>query len=623
MILIDNINYLRENFPSVREKLKIVEESENKKFFVEDTRKGDKTLYYIKDNKKIYFHSKYNPIREAEAIIGEHKEIHKDTNIIFYGTGLGYHIDLFIKKYPDNNFYIFEPIPELMQKFLSIRNLSRVEYKNLRGINVGLDNIASQINRFLDLNRKEVVIIDLPIHKKNFKEEFNKFNNMFLKIIKQRRRGVATNYSFQKRWIVNSMKNFGDVLSTPNIIVENKDKFKNKPALLVAAGPSLNEEIENIRYIKENGLAYIFSVGSAINTLIHHDIYPHAATTYDPTERNQIVFQKAKEMKIKDIPMIFGSSVGYETLDNYLGKKSHMITSQDTIANYYLKTEGNEDINIVQDAPSIAVVTLQLLSQLGFNPIILVGQNLAYKGKAKHSEGVHYSSELTEEEMDKGIYIKDVYGEKILTNDAFNSMRQQMESYVKVLPNIKVINTTKGGASIEGTEFTRLNKIMKNQLLKKVVEDSWLLYDEINYDKKHLDFKLKKMDRDYEKALKVNKEYRRILNRIKKAVNNRNFQQVENLYVKLDKELKRIENNDFYKVFILPMNRVQYKLLADNINNLNEIRSPYNKGNKIVESFTNFIDICEEDIELVNPIYEEMKENIRNFINNENGEENV
>src|SRR5690606_20679404 len=135
-------------------------------------------------------------------------------------------------------------------------------------------------------------------------------------------------------------------------------------------------------------------------TLIHHDIYPDAATTYDPSARNQIVFEKVKEKDIADIPMIFGSSVGYETLIDYPGKKYHMITSQDTVSNYYLKNKNEDSIYIVQDAPSIAVVTVQLLYELGFNPIILVGQNLAYKGKKRHSEGVHYSKDVTDDEME-------------------------------------------------------------------------------------------------------------------------------------------------------------------------------------------------------------------------------
>lgn len=621
MILIGNRQILKELDLNIYDNLKKYENEENIELSqVEDTRKGNKTLSISKDGKKVYFHSKYDPTREITAIMDSYTNMNEETSIVFYGTGLGYHIKSILEKHPNIKYYIYEPISELLYRFLSHVNLFQT---NLMGVSTGIENNIDGLDRFIDLNKSNIEIIELPSHKQNFPEEFKDFNKMFLEIIKNKRSSLATNYSFQKRWIINSMKNFREVLSTSNILLEKKGKFKDKPAILVAAGPSLNEEIENIRYIKENRLAYIFSVGSAINTLIYHDIHPDAATTYDPTERNQIVFKKANENGIKDIPMMFGSSVGYETLENYLGEKYHMITSQDTVANYYLKTEENQNINIVNDAPSIAVVTLQLLSQLGFNPIILVGQNLAYLGKSKHSEGVHYSEELTKEEIEKGIWIKDVYGKEILTNEGFNSMRQQMQMYIKHLPNIKVINTTKGGADIEGIEFIELNEVMENELLEKIVEDNWLSRNKTNYHREYLDFKLRKMDIAYDKALKVNKDYKIILKKIEKGINNRNFSQVENLYIKLDKELKRIENNDFYKTFILPMNRVQYKLLADSIDSLNETRNPYDKGNKIVESFKRFMDICEEDIELIKPIYKDMKQNILKYINNENGDENV
>lgn len=71
--------------------------------------------------------------------------------------------------------------------------------------------------------------------------------------------------------------------------------FEGKPAIIVAAGPSLSEEFEHLKFIKENGLAYIFSVGSAINALIEHGIYPDAACTYDPKERNQNVIRIIKD----------------------------------------------------------------------------------------------------------------------------------------------------------------------------------------------------------------------------------------------------------------------------------------------------------------------------------------
>ncbi len=616
MILLDNINILRKTHPNTWNTFKSLENNIDKDFIkTEETRKGDKTLYINKNNKKIYLHSRYNPMREAEAIVEKYKEIRNGVAIIFYGTGLGYHIKLILERYPDIKCYIYEPVPELIYNFLANVDLGGFKRNRLAEISIGLDSIANSINKFMDLNTEELVIIELPSHKQNFPNEYETFKEIFSNIVRDKKGSLAVNYRFQKRWIENSMRNFKDVLFTPNIIIENKDQFKGSPAVIVAAGPSLNEEIENVRYIKENGLAYIFSVGSAVNTLVHHNIYPHAATTYDPGEFNQNVFKGIKEKGIKEIPMIFGSSVGYETLENYPGKKYHMITSQDTVSNYYLKDKEDKPINIVQDAPSIAVVTVQLLYQLGFSTIILVGQNLAYRDKERHSAGISYSKEVSEKEMEEGLRVKDVYGNEVLTNEGYNSMRQQIEHYIKELPNINVINTTKGGAHIEGTEFIELKEVINRELKEEVVEEDWMDKGQTNYDREYLKLKLVNMDRAYEEVLKINKDYYNVVDTIDRLIVNRNFAQAEKMYTRLNRELERLENNDFYKIFILPMNRVEYKILVNSIDRLNIERDAYKKGLEIIKNFGRFINMCIREIEELKPIYDKMSADIIKICN--------
>lgn len=626
MILIDNINILKSAYPNLWNRLKSLEDAMNTSSInIEETRRGDKTISIEKDGKKLYLHSKYNPIREAEAIIAEYEQIEPDTTVIFYGTGMGYHIDLFLQKHPNVNYYIYEPIPELLYIYLSHNSLRKLPSLKMKDLILADNEIEARkfFNQLIDRASGKYIHVVLSSHKNIFPEEYERFLESFKGTLKDKKSHIGVNLAFQERWILNSMKNFKEVLNTPNILLEKKGAFKGKPAIIVAAGPSLNEEIENLRCIKEKGLAYIFSVGSAINTLIHHDIYPDAATTYDPGEFNQNVFTKVKEKGIKDIPMIFGSSVGYETLIGYPGKKYHMITSQDTVSNYYLKNKDGKPINIVQDAPSIAVVTVQLLYELGFNPIILVGQNLAYKGKKRHSEGISYSKDVTDKEIEKGIWVKDVYGNEVLTNDGFNRMRQQMEYYIKTLPNIKVINTTKGGAHIEGADFKELSVVMEEYLKEKVVEDDWLEGNKTQYDREHLKIQLEKMDRAYRRALKLMDEYYDILNTIERLIKNQNFNQAEKTYLKLDKALRKIERNDYFMTFILPMNRVQYELLANSIDSLNEERNPIEKGRRIVESFKKFMDLCKEDIGKIDEIYSEIKISIEEFLKSESDSEGL
>lgn len=593
--------------PMVSEQMKAFDDKKNKRLTeIEETRSSNNTISIMKENKKVYLHSKYNPLREAETIVNALEDIDENTNIIFYGTGLGYHIQSILEKFKNINYYIYEPIPELLYSFLSNVNLKKLQPNRLMGINTNFT--GDQLEKFVDRNRKKIKVVELPSHVQHFPEEFKEFNQSLIKLVKGKRNSIATNYSFQKRWVVNSIKNFNEVMKTQNILIEKRNAFKGKAAILVAAGPSLNDEIDNLREIQENGLAYIFSVGSSINTLIHHGIYPDAVCTYDPTiHNNQKVFKLIKEEGIKNIPLIFGSSVGYEVIRDYPGEKYHMITSQDTVASYFLKDKLSKSIPIVQDAPSIAVVTLQMLSIIGFSSVFLVGQNLGYRGKERYSEGISYAKELTEDEIKLGIWVKDVKGNEILTNETFNSMRKQMEEYIKYLPKTSVINTTKGGAHIEGTKFADLKSVMENELTKRIVSDTGLKGNKTNYDREYLNTKIKNMDKSYKYALKNNEEYKLTLTKIEKALKNCNYTQTEKLYPKLNKDLKKIERNDFYKTFILPMNRVQYKVLADSINSLNEEKDPYTKGEKIIASFSKFIDICTTDIEMIEPIYDEMK----------------
>jgi len=374
-MLADNILFLREQYPAVYQAVKTWEETKQEPMaFVEAARDGNLTLKYKSGDQSVYVHSKYNPIREAEAIVdklSKDQDINEQTLMVFYGIGLGYHIEAFITRYPMVSYSIVEPSPEIFTCYLDHKVLIKNLNKNLLMLQCG--NQADPLyTKAVQSKDKNLLICELSAYPQVFKTEYTAFLSEFRRIVKEQRSSLHTNFAYKKRWIINSVNNFKVVLQTPNILLEDHDFCKGKSALLVAAGPSLDLEIENLKKIKAEGLAYIFSVGSAINTLIHHGIEPDGMCTYDPSERNQIVFNKINELGIETIPMIFGSSVGYEVLEQYHGPKYHMLTNQDTVAAYFLRTESREQIEMVIDAPTIAVVTLELLEKLGFSQIILV-----------------------------------------------------------------------------------------------------------------------------------------------------------------------------------------------------------------------------------------------------------
>ena len=557
-------------------------------------------------------------LRTAEAqLLGLHRIGDVDGSEIpgRYLRGLGYHINKLLIKRPDISYSIYEPDLDMLYQFLSYQNITDFPKAKLERI-INTENhkeIEAEIQSLYKTIDTKILVYTLPSCAKRYNKEEMIVMQTLKELMKNKRSSLATDFSFQERWTINSIKNFPKVLQTPNILHDiDKGSFEDKPAIIVAAGPSLNEEFDNLKYIKENGLAYIFSVGSAINALIEHGIYPDAACTYDPKESNQFVFDKLIERDINNIPLIFGSSVGFETLEDYPGKMLHMITSQDSITPYFIKNPQN--INVILDAPSIAVITFQLLRILGCNQIILVGQNLAFQNNKRYASGIDYDfveNEISEKEKEDLITVKDVYGNDIQTNEGFNRMRQQLELYINIVPDLEVINTTKGGARIEGTVFINLSEVIERKLLaKNSVKSNWFK-GEVSYDLLYVKHQVNKLQSEKHRLKKDINKAVQILREINKGVKRNQEKGLESKFVQFDKEFNGLRNNSFYGAFIEPMIRVHIKRLSEESQAVRFEKDLIKKGMDIAHMFGGFLIDCQAHIQVLEPYIQEMEEEIK------------
>ena len=87
----------------------------------------------------------------------------------------------------------------------------------------------------------------------------------------------------------------------------------------------------------------------------------------------------------------------------------------------------------------------------------------------------------------KSLKVKSVDGDLIETNFSFNQMRQQIEYYITQFENVEIINSTRGGAHIQGSRYMILNDVIDNYLSNNIVDDEWYLNDENDcYDLEYL-----------------------------------------------------------------------------------------------------------------------------------------
>ncbi|QGH34055.1 DUF115 domain-containing protein [Gracilibacillus salitolerans] len=611
-MLINNRNLLRTKNRLLLEQLNQPSTIADEKIVIEPSKVGIPTLKLNVEGKWKYIHSKYDPNKEARRTF-EQFELSNDTeHVIIFGVGLGYHIQLFIEAFPSITFTLYEPDLDILAYCLN--NYSFEKNNRINTIVHDKTELYNELAKLTDLHGNSIKVLALPSYMQVFKAELDDLYEKMIDILKNKKNHLITNVSFQKQWTINAIKNFSKVLKTPNIFKDvNNLLFAGKPAIIVAAGPSLNEEFDNLRYIKENGLAYIFSVGSSINSLIDEGIYPDAACTYDPKEQNQIVFKKLKDKEIDNIPLIFGSTVGHETIEDYPGQLLHMITSQDTVATELLS--GLKNHKIVLDAASIAVVTFQLLVTLGFGKIILVGQNLAFQNKSMYATGIDYHSNfnIDNEEL---IKVEDVEGNQIFTNQTFNYMRKQLERYTTKVTDQIVYNTTVGGANIKGTTYRRLIDIISADLTKSEVEPNWFRYNS-NYD---LDYSITKI----QALKKKKKDLIKLLNDAKNKINQIestlivNADQIEARFQKFDKVFGKIKKNKFYLTFISPMIRVQLEKLAEISRQIKLAKDYQVKTNLVSEHFGNIIVEIESALTFISEELEKLEISIKEVIRTKN-----
>jgi Uncharacterized protein conserved in bacteria len=614
MILIENRNYLRSHNHSLLDRLNQTEGRPGKGAEVELSRQGTPTLKLDINGVSQYVHSKYDPERETERLINGLPSLEKFNHVLFIGTGLGYSVKAFASAYPDKRFSLYEPDKRVLTQLLSIQDLNEWAGQ-LALITDDERELKGYFRDSASRRGEQFYFCILPIYQKVYQKQIDRLLKELRDTLTGERGNLATNISFQKRWTINAVRNFPYLLRTANVLHDvDKSLFRDKPVVIAAAGPSLNEEWDNLKQIKDKGLAYIFSVGSAVNGLIHHGIYPDAVCTYDPQSFNYRVVKIVDEKGIRSIPLIFGSTVGYETIENYQGPMLHMVTSRDSIAASFLKYQDEDKLSVemVNDAPSIAVVAFQMLARMGADPIVLAGQNLAYLNNQYYAEGISYenfSNAIPEAVKHQAIKTNDVYGHEVFTTTSFNNMRRDLELYIRACPKTEVINTTKGGTAIEGTKFIPMEQVIKEKLAQSVVETGWV--GVLNhYDLNYAILKILEMRSLLPGLDHVVAQLVKTLKNLQSLQGRSDEQQLRTGIDRVDKAFQKLQKNKYFKTFILPMMRVRAKHVHDATMEIQFESDLSKRVERIIEEIGQFVAECKANEQIMAPYFKELQSKI-------------
>jgi len=265
----------------------------------------------------------------------------------------------------------------------------------------------------------------------------------------------------------NALFNSQVILESPRLSAI-KDQFKNIPALLIASGPSLEKEFETLKELQTKAL--LICADSALKPLLDHGIKPHIVTAI---ERIPLVAEFFKSCSQKDLHEVNLASVPIlnpEVYQIYSGPRFNCFRDYSYFQIFNIPSKETYTIG-----PSCAHLSFLIAKEAGCNPLIFVGQDLAYSPKDNRShlagtairerDKTHRAEDLLKDS--KYSYVKASDGQDVLTEQNLNLFRQWFEKEIGECQNRQIINTSASGAKIEGAELQNLEEVAQQRLTKE------------------------------------------------------------------------------------------------------------------------------------------------------------
>lgn len=417
----------------------------------------EKNAFYI-DKKGVYLKQLLENVQAKpfESDIEEYSKPHlkKEDVIALIGFGKGNIAKHLIEDFPNNTIICYETDLEHLKYVLdNIDVADCFKHNNFFFFVNKEEEIENTITATFNLfagkfNFGDLFVITNPLLNPKTSEKINELiQKLYTPIILNRNTLLLKSQNI----IENTIRNLSDVGLCESLDFL-KNKAKNKPALIVASGPSLSNDIDTIK--KNRSKFIIIAVDSAINVLDQNNIKPDIICGLD---YQQVTLEKysplMKSDKANESIFVFEPAIFYQIPKLFKNK--------------IFKTEENSFLDLLDIKPNYDVFPINAVTHLaanvgyilGANPIVFVGQDWAYTKAQHHAKGTILPQGLPE----KLIWVKGNYEEKVPTDENLYSGLTIMAGIAKFLTSngIDVINATSGGAYIENTQIKKLEDVAK------------------------------------------------------------------------------------------------------------------------------------------------------------------
>ena len=328
-------------------------------------------------------------------------------------------------------------------------------------------------------NRDNVTLISSPGYADLYDREDRDLREAVTQLVQRRLVNDATHRIRAREWISDVLENV-ELLAHAPCFLGLAEKYKNVPAFIVGAGPSLGKNAELLADATKKGL--VFAVNSSALALASRGITPQIVACMESIDLSALL---AKIPYLDQVVRAFSLSAHPKTLRTGKGPLLPVYEALPQFAPLVSLGKANG----LAVCGSVSTLAFALAQRLGCSPIVLVGQDLAYTDGHAYAAGTPYEGSRVRLaadgktlEHERSVALNATNGslprsEPLRTVTAwggqgtvhssigFSAVQSWLELASEVLahdrPEQRVVNATEGGARVEGFEELTLAEVLR------------------------------------------------------------------------------------------------------------------------------------------------------------------
>jgi antitoxin component YwqK of YwqJK toxin-antitoxin module len=447
------------------------------------TVKGELNLKKNLGSRTVYYHSQEGALAEAqhwvEAIFPLGIRV-----LCIYGLGLGYYYDALEEwlKINSSRFIVFiEDDLCVIRRFLETKRASKlfqntqvvIQYFETPG-ELGWGKFREQFQWFyVGFAQSTVSYQALKLYSEIKEHMFQLIKKQLILQSMESRWGLEEVFVNQELVSKNFYYNLPHAAKAA-FGINLFEHFPDIPAIIIGAGPSLNKQLELLKTLHNK--AILVASGTAMNVLTRNGLIPHFGYCIDPYD-----IQESRYMTnlAYEVPIFYSNRFYHKALRLIHGPRLYISLGQGKIEDWFEKEVGLPLNRYESAAISTTNISCIIAAQLGVNPLILTGLDLAYTDSTRYAQGVSghpiegaqkHQAEISEE----AVSAIGVNGEPIKTRWDWLIEGAFYTEFVRLKPYLSMINATEGGLGIMEIPNLALKDVVNNRLVHTYDIQNWI-----------------------------------------------------------------------------------------------------------------------------------------------------